>query len=42
MSDELNNLVEGLQQPHKSISPKYFYDENGSKLFEQITRLPEY
>jgi len=24
------------------ISPKYFYDERGSRLFEQITRLPEY
>jgi dimethylhistidine N-methyltransferase len=42
MSDELTHIVEGLQQPNKSISPKYFYDETGSKLFEQITRLPEY
>ena len=42
MSDELNAIVAGLQQPHKSISPKYFYDETGSKLFVQITRLPEY
>jgi len=24
------------------ISPKYFYDERGSQLFDQITRLPEY
>ena len=24
------------------ISPKYFYDERGSRLFETITRLPEY
>ncbi|MFT6670137.1 MAG: dimethylhistidine N-methyltransferase, partial [Afipia broomeae] len=29
------------QQP-KKLSPKYFYDEAGSKLFEQITLLPEY
>ncbi|MBT8082513.1 MAG: L-histidine N(alpha)-methyltransferase, partial [Gammaproteobacteria bacterium] len=42
MSDELTSIVEGLQQPQKSISPKYFYDETGSKLFEEITRLPEY
>lgn len=26
----------------KQLPPKYFYDERGSKLFEQITRLPEY
>lgn len=30
-----------LQQP-KRLSPKFFYDETGSKLFEQITLLPEY
>jgi dimethylhistidine N-methyltransferase len=28
--------------PEKIISPKYFYDERGSKLFDRITRLPEY
>ena len=26
----------------KELSPKYFYDERGSQLFEQITELPEY
>ncbi len=35
-------VVEGLSQPQKRISSKYFYDERGSKLFEQITELPEY
>ena len=28
--------------PHKHIPPKYFYDERGSELFEEITQLPEY
>ena len=28
--------------PVKELSPKYFYDERGSELFEQITELPEY
>jgi dimethylhistidine N-methyltransferase len=42
MSDELAAVVEGLSRPQKTISPKYFYDEAGSKLFEDITRLPEY
>ena len=35
-------LVEGLSQPQKAVSPKWFYDAEGSRLFEDITRLPEY
>jgi L-histidine Nalpha-methyltransferase len=26
----------------RELPPKYFYDERGSNLFEEITRLPEY
>jgi L-histidine Nalpha-methyltransferase len=32
----------GLSAEPKELSPKYFYDERGSQLFEQITELPEY
>jgi L-histidine N-alpha-methyltransferase len=32
----------GLSAPFKELPPKYFYDERGSNLFEEITRLPEY
>jgi L-histidine N-alpha-methyltransferase len=32
----------GLSRPFKELSPRYFYDERGSQLFEQITELPEY
>jgi L-histidine N-alpha-methyltransferase len=32
----------GLSAPFKELPPKYFYDERGSQLFEQITALPEY
>ena len=32
----------GLSASPKELSPKYFYDERGSLLFEQITELPEY
>jgi L-histidine N-alpha-methyltransferase len=32
----------GLSAPFKELPPKYFYDERGSQLFEEITRLPEY
>ena len=38
----LREIIEGLQQAEKIISPKYFYDERGSQLFEKITQLPEY
>lgn len=32
----------GLTSTPKSLPPKYFYDAAGSKLFEDITELPEY
>ncbi len=32
----------GLAGPRKAIPCKFFYDERGSELFEQICRLPEY
>ncbi len=38
----LDEVVEGLQQPQKMLPSKYFYDERGSELFEEITRLDEY
>src|SRR5690348_3539510 len=35
-------IVAGLNAAAASISPKYFYDRLGSRLFEAITELPEY
>jgi L-histidine N-alpha-methyltransferase len=32
----------GLTSSPKELSPKWFYDERGSALFDEITRLPEY
>jgi len=32
----------GLTKPFKELSPRYFYDERGSELFERITELSEY
>jgi L-histidine Nalpha-methyltransferase len=32
----------GLTKPFKELSPRYFYDDRGSELFERITELPEY
>src|SRR6201991_2258262 len=36
------DVIGGLGQFPKRLSPKYFYDAAGSELFEQITVLPEY
>jgi len=38
----LAEVAAGLSNPQKELSPKYFYDQRGSELFEEITRLPEY
>jgi L-histidine N-alpha-methyltransferase len=42
VSDDLAEIQAGLGQQQKSISPKYFYDDAGSKLFDAICELPEY
>jgi L-histidine N-alpha-methyltransferase len=38
----LAEVRDGLSRAQKELPPKYFYDERGSELFEEITRLPEY
>jgi dimethylhistidine N-methyltransferase len=38
----LSDVLAGLSQPQKSLPSKYFYDEEGSRIFDEITRLPEY
>jgi dimethylhistidine N-methyltransferase len=37
-----SDVIAGLTARPKRLSPKYFYDEAGSALFERITELPEY
>jgi dimethylhistidine N-methyltransferase len=39
---DLDEILEGLSRPQKALSPKFFYDEHGSKLFDVICELPEY
>ncbi len=36
------DVLAGLGMSPKQLSPKYFYDERGSRLFDAITKLPEY
>jgi len=40
--DDEKEILAGLRQPQKTISPKFFYDETGSRLFDEICRQPEY
>ena len=35
-------VIEGLGQPQKTLPCQFFYDANGSRLFEAICELPEY
>ena len=36
------DALRGFTSTPKDLPPKYFYDDRGSDLFDQITRLPEY
>jgi dimethylhistidine N-methyltransferase len=36
------DVLAGLARPRKRLPSKYFYDAAGSRLFDAITRLPEY
>lgn len=38
----VQDVLRGLRSTPKRLSPTYFYDERGSKLFDQICELPEY
>lgn len=38
----LPQILASLSETPKRLSPKFFYDEQGSKLFEEITQLDEY
>jgi dimethylhistidine N-methyltransferase len=40
--DFLAAVLDGLSRPQKSLPSRFFYDAEGSDLFEEITRLPEY
>ena len=36
------DVLAGLAEPQKAVPARWFYDDAGSRLFEDITRLPEY
>lgn len=35
-------VLRGLRAPRKTLPPKLFYDDRGARLFEEISKLPEY
>lgn len=41
-SKDLADILNGLGRAQKTLSPKFFYDQAGSELFDAITELPEY
>ncbi|NEX20336.1 L-histidine N(alpha)-methyltransferase [Thiorhodococcus mannitoliphagus] len=42
IADLREEVLLGLGRSPKRLSPKLFYDQRGSKLFDAITELPEY
>ena len=38
----LDEVFWSLREKPKQLSPRWLYDERGSELFDEITRLPEY
>lgn len=42
LGDFRANILAGLKAEKKHIAPKYFYDSQGSMLFDRICELPEY
>lgn len=41
-TDLAQDTLEGLSSQQKYLSSKYFYDDQGSKIFQDIMRMPEY
>jgi dimethylhistidine N-methyltransferase len=42
LSQFAEDVLDGLSSVPKHLSSKYFYDDDGSRLFQEIMRLPEY
>ncbi len=41
-ADMVHEVLNGMRADQKWIPPKFFYDHEGSRLFERICELPEY
>ena len=41
-SNFAQDVLKGLSAPNKHLSSKYFYDDQGSRIFQEIMQMPEY
>ena len=41
-TDLAKDTLEGLSSPQKHLSSKYFYDDKGSRIFQDIMKMAEY
>lgn len=42
LSKDAIEIIQGLRQSQKRISSKFFYDDEGDKIFQEIMNMPEY
>ena len=42
ISQFAQDVFEGLRKENKAVPSKYFYDEEGDRIFQQIMNMPEY
>jgi len=42
LSQFAEDVLRGLSGSPKTLSSRYFYDDEGSRLFMEIMKLPEY
>ena len=42
LTEFARDILQGLSSENKYLSSKYFYDDEGSRIFQDIMRMPEY
>src|SRR6185503_9565300 len=42
LSQFAEDVLRGMSSTPKQLSSKYFYDDEGTRVFQEIMRLPEY
>jgi len=42
LDESVHEILQGMQRKQKTLPSKYFYDEKGSQLFDQICGIDEY
>lgn len=42
MQEHKAEIIKGLKATNKYISSRFFYDEKGDQIFQEIMKMPEY